>query len=77
MLVFYCEESSTFCAYVGVIESDINGLLHVFEQAVAVSSSLPPELRKHFRKRLEEVSAMCSVFGYGAEEHMEFLLQQY
>jgi hypothetical protein len=36
-----------------------------------------PDLRKHFRRRLEKVSPICSDFGYGADEYMESLLQRY
>jgi hypothetical protein len=77
LLVFYCEESSDFCADGGGLQSDVNALIQVFEQAVAVSSRLPPELREHFHQRLQDVSEICNDFGYGVGEHMGSLLQQY
>ena len=70
------EQSTYFSAEVGVLESDINALLSTFEQALTVSSGLPPDLRKHFRGRLEEVSEICSDFGYRIGDHMESVLQQ-
>ncbi len=78
LMVFYCERAVGFCADVGNDDGDYFGaLVRMFEQALAVISTLPASVRDGLIARLDQVRNIGHNFGYGVGEDMDFNFARY
>ena len=75
LMVFYCEQAVGFSDDVGYAdESYFDALVHMFEQAVAMTEQLSASERGAFMARLVRVRAISHNFGYGVGDDMDSLL---
>jgi hypothetical protein len=75
LMVFYCEQAAGFCSDVGnEDEAYFAALVRIFEQALTVTNTLPPNARDALVARLDRVSEISQQFGYGVCDDMDFLL---
>jgi hypothetical protein len=78
LMVFYCERAAGFCAEFGNDdESYLSALLHTFEQALAMVTTLPPDSQDALLTRLDRVRNVCHDFGYGVGDSMDDLLAEF
>jgi hypothetical protein len=77
-MVFYCEQAAGFCSDVGN-EDDayFAALVCIFEQALNVTNTLPPNVRGALVARLDRVARISHEFGYGVGDDMDFLLRKH
>jgi hypothetical protein len=75
LMVFYFEQAAGFCSDVGnEDEAYFSALVRIFEQALTVTDTLPPNARDALVARLDRVSQISQQFGYGVCDDMDFLL---
>ena len=75
LMVFYCEQAAGFCSDVGnEDEAYFAALVRIFEQALTVTNTLPPDARDALVARLDRVSQISQQFGYGVCDDMDSLL---
>ena len=75
LTVPYCETAVGFCHSVGYAdEAYLGALLQMFEEALAVTGTLPASERKKIRARLGRVCRTSHDFGYGVGDEMDDLL---
>jgi hypothetical protein len=78
LTVFYCERAAGFCQEYGMDDEGYFGaLVKMFEQALKVSATLPPEPRDTMFARLDDVRRISHNFGYGVGDIMDALLDNY
>jgi hypothetical protein len=78
LMVFYCERAVGFCDDIG--NDDVNyysALVRMFEQALAVASTLPASVQESLIDRLDQVRNIGHNFGYGVGEEMDFNFARY
>jgi hypothetical protein len=78
LMVFYCERASGFCCEFGNDdESYLGALLRTFEQAVAITITLPANSRDALLARLDRVRNISHNLGYGVGDGMDSILAEY
>lgn len=78
LMVFYCERAVGFCDDVGNDDGSYFGaLVRMFEQALAVISTLPADVQESLIDRLDQVRNIGHNFGYGVGEDMDFNFARY
>ena len=78
LMVFYCEQAAGFCSDMGNEDEDyFAALVRIFEQALNVTNTLPPNVRGALVARLDRVARISQKFAYGVGDDMDFLLGKY
>jgi hypothetical protein len=79
LMVYYCELAAGFCVEFGTNDEDSyrTALLNMFEQALAITDTLPADARDALFARMDHVRDLSQKIGYGAGEHMDFLRAHY
>lgn len=78
LMVFYCEQAAGFASDLGYQdESYLNALARMFEQALLIATTLPPNDRDAFVARLERVRTAGHKCGYGVGDDMDSILAKY
>ncbi len=67
LMVFFCEQASSFCEEFGMDDDGFYGaLVNMFRSALEVVAGLEPQVHDRFMERLEVVRDRAQQFGYGA-----------
>ena len=78
LMVFYCERAAGFCNDTGNDDEIYFGaLVRMFEQALAVTKTLPDSRQVALVARLDRVRTISQKFGYGVGEDMDFVFAKY
>ena len=78
LMVHFCENAAGFSNDVGYQdEAYFNALVHMFEQALKVTSQLPASDRDALIARLDRVRTISHNLGYGVGDDMDSLLVDY
>jgi hypothetical protein len=78
LMVHFCENAAGFSNDVGhQDEGYFNALVHMFEQALKVTSQLPASDRDALIARLDRVRTISHNLGYGVGDDMDSLLVDY
>jgi hypothetical protein len=78
LMVHFCENAAGFSNDVGYQdEGYFNALVHMFEQALKVTSQLPASDRDALIARLDRVRTISHNLGYGVGDDMDSLLVDY
>jgi hypothetical protein len=78
LMVFYCERAVGFGDDVGNDDGSYFGaLVRMFEQALAVITTLPASIQESLIDRLDHVRNIGHNFGYGVGEDMDFNFARY
>jgi hypothetical protein len=76
--VFYCESCMNFLDTCGMDdESYFDALVRMMEQAIKSLKQLPIEQQAPFIGRLANIRHRSSRYGYGVEEDIEILMEEY
>jgi hypothetical protein len=72
LMVFYCELAAGFCKEFGNDDENyLNALVRMFEQALTIAKTLPPESRDALLARLDRVRDISRNFGYGVADAID------